>query len=252
MIKSFIARHPLIFSLLVTVALFGLTAVSRAALPTYVVASVTDLPPEALEQPSAWERAFSVIESSENLFQVLAILLAVPLLAALGWWREAGFNRPSRWRNLHLLWFPLLVGALSLLGGVEVTEPALFVPAMLGLLITVFGEELFYRGIVWRALAPTGVMWAVVVTSLLYGLLYLGRLGSAEPWPEAVYLTILATCAGFTYAALRWRTASIWPVILLHSVLGVIGGISTPETVPSLATPLIIAMTPGSSGTGCS
>ncbi len=154
LIKSFIARHPLIFSLLVTLALFGLTAVSRAALPTYVVASVTDLPPEALEQPSAWERAFSSIESSENLFQVLAILLAVALLAALGWWREAGFNRPSRWRNLHLLWFPLLVGTLSLLGGVEATEPALFVPAMLGLLITVFGEELFYRGIVWRALAP--------------------------------------------------------------------------------------------------
>ena len=76
-----------------------------------------------------------------------------------------------------------------------------------------FGEELFYRGIVWRTLAFRGVMWTVAVTSLLNGLLYLGRLGSAEPWPEAVYLTILATGAGFTYAALRWRTASIWPVI---------------------------------------
>ncbi|MBD0357168.1 MAG: CPBP family intramembrane metalloprotease [Rubrobacter sp.] len=95
----------------------------------------------------------------------------------------------------------------------EVTEPALFVPAMLGLLITAFGEELFYGSIVWRALAPTGVTWAVAVTSLLKGLFYLCRLGSAKPRPEAVYLTELATGAGFTYAALRWRTASTWSVI---------------------------------------
>lgn len=108
---------------------------------------------------------------------------------------------------------PVQIGVLSLLGGAEVTEPALFVPAMLGLLITAFGEELFYGSTVWRALAPTGVTWAVAVTSLLNGLFYLGRLGSAEPWPEAVYLTVLATGAGFTYAALRWRTASTWSVI---------------------------------------
>ena len=85
-------------------------------------------PPATLRMGTSFLRH----RDSETLFQVLAILLAVALLAALGWWREAGFNRLSRWRNLHLLWFPLLVGTLSLLGGVEVTEPALFVPAMLG------------------------------------------------------------------------------------------------------------------------
>ncbi len=84
----------------------------------------------------------------------------------------------------------------------------------------------------WRALAPKmGVTRAVVTTSLLYGVLELGRLASAGPWPEAVYLTVLVTCSGFTYAALRWRTASIWPVILLHFVFNVAGEVAAPGSI---------------------
>ena len=248
--RVFVARHPLAFSLLLTLALFGLVCVSRAALPVYVISSVADLPPEALKKPTAWEQVISDLKVSENLFRVLTILLAALLLTALGWWREAGFNRPSQWRNLHLLSLPLLVGALAFLGGVELVGPALLLPALLGLLVTVFSEEVVYRGILWRALAPTGVVRAVVTTLLLSGVLNLVALGSSRPWPEAVYLTILVTCAGFTYGALRWRTASIWPVMLLHFVLSAIGEISTPETVPYLVTLLIFALTLGFVGYG--
>ncbi|MDQ3911611.1 MAG: CPBP family intramembrane metalloprotease [Actinomycetota bacterium] len=248
--KNFATRYPLAFSLLLTLALFGLLFASRVALPTEVVSSVTDLPPEVLLQPSPREQFLSAIESSENLFQALAILLAVLLITALGWWHRIGFNRPSQWRNLRLLLFPLLVGALSFLGGLEVTAPALFFPTLLGLLLAVFSEEVLYRGILWRVLVPTGVVGAVILTSLLYGTLYLVKLGSARPWPEAVYLTVLATCAGFTYAALRWRTASIWPVLALHFVLKLFGEISTPESVPSLVLLLVFASTLGFIGYG--
>ena len=248
--KNFATRYPLAFSLLLTLALFGLLFASRVALPTEVVSSVTDLPPEVLLQPSPREQFLSAIESSENLFQALAILLAVLLITALGWWHRIGFNRPSQWRNLRLLLFPLLVGALSFLGGLEVTAPALFFPTLLGLLLAVFSEEVLYRGILWRVLVPTGVVRAVILTSLLYGTLYLVKLGSARPWPEAVYLTVLATCAGFTYAALRRRTASIWPVLALHFVLKLFGEISTPESVPSLVLLLVFASTLGFIGYG--
>lgn len=51
--KPFAARHPLVFSLVLTLVLFGLLFLS-AAMPLPVISSVDDLPPEALEQPSAW------------------------------------------------------------------------------------------------------------------------------------------------------------------------------------------------------
>jgi hypothetical protein len=41
-------------------------------------------------------------------FATLTILavLTLGLLAVLGWWEETGFNRPSAWRSLGLLWLP--------------------------------------------------------------------------------------------------------------------------------------------------
>ncbi len=242
--KVLIARHPLAFSLLLVVALFGLLFTSAAVLPSPVISSVADLPPEALEEPLPWQQALIVVMSAQNLFWVAAIALAAALISRLGWWREAGFTRSSRWRNLRLLVFPFFVGTLALLGGVRVPEPGLLVAVLLGILLATFGEEVIYRGLLWRVLiSKMGTMKAVILTSLLSSSLSAGRPILGGPWPEAVYLTVLAVFSGFTYAALRWRTASIWPVILLHLVVAVAGEISTPGTIPNLR-PLLAFVTP--------
>ncbi len=218
--------------------------VGRAALPTYTLSSAADLPP-GLKPLSDQELALSALKSSETLFQVLAALLAALLLSWLGWWREAGFNRPSRWRNLHLLPFPLLVSALTFLGSVEVPGPAFLASAMFVVFVVAFGEEVLYRGIMWRALMPKGLVNTVIITSLLYGILHLGRFVSARPWSEAVYLAMLAICSGFAYATLRWRTASIWPIVLFHFALNLAGDISTPDAVPYLDPLILITSTLG-------
>ncbi len=243
--KIFIARLPLAFSLLLTVALFGLAFISTVAIPRTVISSVENLPPELKLPPTDQRQALTVLVSPVTLFQVLAALLAVVLLRWLGWWREVGFNRPSRWRNPHLLWFPLFVGALALLGGVRVSGPAFFTALLLAVFVAAFSEEVLYRGIIWRALVPTGLRRAVVTTTLLSSMLYFGTFMLAGPWPEAILLTILATCRVFAYAALRWRTASIWPAILSHFLFSFVSSISTPETVPYLVPILNIANTVG-------
>lgn len=248
--KTFAARHPMVFSSLLALALFGLTFASRAALPTYVVPTVENLPAELVRQPTQGEEVIADLISSENLYGLLSALLAVVLLTRLGWWREAGFDWPSRVRNLHLLLFPSLVCALSFLGGAGARGPALFASALLSIIVAVFAEEALYRGIFWRALAPKGVVRAMVTTSLLSGALFLAGSAPTAPWPETVYLSVLTFCAGFTYAALRWRTASIWPPILLHLALGLSAEFSTPETVPYLSLLLVLATTLGFVGYG--
>jgi hypothetical protein len=224
-------RRPLVFSLALTLVLYGLTVLSRLALPTAPVGNIEELPEGAFQPPSGIALISSEMRRPDTLFWVLAILLALGLLAWLGWWREAGFNRPAEWRNLRLLWFPLLVSALTLASGVFASGPASLISALLVVLVAVFGEELVYRGVVWRALAPTGPVRAMVLTSLLSGALVLGRTGTDGPWPEAVRLTVLAVCGGFTYAALRWRTTSIWPVILVHTASAFAADIATLGTI---------------------
>ena len=76
-----------------------------------------------------------------------------------------------------------------------------------------------------------GPVATMVLSSLLSGVLLLGRSATDGPWPEAVRLTALAICGGFTYAALRWRTTSIWPVILVHTAFAFAADIATLGTI---------------------
>ena len=84
-----------------------------------------------------------------------------------------------------------------------------------------------HGSLLWRALIEKGPVLAVATTSLLAGLLVLGRTATDGPWPEAVRLAALTLCGGFTYGALRWRTTSIWPVILVHTAFALAVGIAT-------------------------
>lgn len=217
--KSFALHRPLIFSLLLTLLLLGLMFVSGVPFPETVVGDVGELSPEQIQQPTELEQAVSSITNAETLYLILAIVLAVGLISAFGWWREVGFNRPAPWRNLLLLWFPLLVIMLTLSGGVRVSGPFFLGAILIAVSLESIGSEMLFRGVMWRALAPAGLFRAVIFTSLLSGVLTLVRTLSSGPWPEAVYLTLTVTCGGFTYGAIRWRTASLWPIILIHFAL---------------------------------
>ena len=217
--RRFANRRPFAFSVLVTLVLFGLDLASRAVFPRAPVGNIEKLPQDAFEPPVGLGLILSDMRSPDTLFWALATMLALGLLVWTGWLGEAGFNRMSQWRNLRLLLFPLLVCALTLSGGLFGSGPASLVSAFLTVLVAAFGEEIVFRGLLWRALAPAGPVRAVILTSLLSGLLVLGMTATEGPWPEAVRLTALTFCGGFTYGALRWRTTSIWPVILVHTAL---------------------------------
>src|SRR6266487_6328276 len=71
-----------------------------------------------------------------------------------------------------------------------------------------FCEEVFFRGFVFPGLRrgmPVG--WAIVFSSFLFAVSH------ADPGSFAVLLII-----GLALAILRWRTRSIWPAILLHTL----------------------------------
>ena len=237
--RRFASRHPFAFSVLVTLAVFGLDLTSRPVLLRAPVGNIEKLPQDAFEPPVGLGLILSDMRSPDTLFWALATVLALGLLVWTGWLGEAGFIRMSQWRNLRLLLFPLVVCALTLSGGLFGSGPASLVSAFLTALIAAFGEEIIFRGLLWRALAPAGPVRAVVLTSLLSGLLVLGITATGGPWPEAVRLTALAFCGGFTFGALRWRTTSIWPVILVHTAFAFAVSIAT---LGAVAYPLMMLL----------
>ena len=100
----------------------------------------------------------------------------------------------------------------------------------IGVLLAVVGEEVVFRGVMWRALIPHGPIFAVLITALLTGALFFANAALASrPFPETVFNTLTATCAAVTYGALRWRTGALWPVVLVHVVLAYARAVSTPS-----------------------
>lgn len=228
MVKAFVERHPLLLSLLLALASFGMAAFSVSVSQEPVVSDVEDISPADLIPPTEGQQAFSIAWSTENFFWALVILISVGLLTWFGWWREAGFGWPPRRRNVRLLAFPALVGVLALSNGVAPRSGWIFLATVLTVLVVTLGEEALFRGLMFRILTPSGVVKAMILTALLAGCLRFGESTLTGPWPEAVQATVLATCGGFTYAALRWRTASLWPALLIHVFITLALAVSTP------------------------
>ncbi|HEV3142825.1 MAG TPA: ABC transporter permease subunit/CPBP intramembrane protease, partial [Gemmataceae bacterium] len=86
---------------------------------------------------------------------------------------------------------------------------------LLALAITpAFGEELFFRGYLFNALAVAGKPRnAVLATAFLFGVFHVLIGGSL-----ALERIIPATLMGLVLGWLRWRSGSIWPGVVLHSL----------------------------------
>ncbi|MCA3786149.1 CPBP family intramembrane glutamic endopeptidase [Burkholderia sp.] len=228
--RAFALRHPFLFSVATTLLLFGFACAGRAVYPQEPVGDIRQLretAPSAFEEPSQLERAIEALGSPEGIYQVLTLAFAAALLSGLGWWGEAGFRRPRRWAGLLHLWLPLLAAGIALSGGFLPPEGAGELAALLiasGL--SVAGEEMVFRGLLWRVLAPRGAVLAGVATSLLAGALSYAVSATGGPTPEARYIAAFTLCGGLAYAGLRRRTGSIWPPLAGHLAVSLATGVA--------------------------
>jgi hypothetical protein len=144
-------------------------------------------------------------------------VLLVLVLAALRWWRAAGFNRPSEWRELKLLWVPTgLFVVLPLVVGLHVVAPATAAYLVVAYALTGFAEEGLYRGVLLRVLGPLGARRAVLLSAVFFGASHLVNLMFRSN-PFLVFAQAVgAFSMGVGFGAMRLRTNTIWPLIFLH------------------------------------
>jgi membrane protease YdiL (CAAX protease family) len=150
---------------------------------------------------------------------LIALSIVVALaLSMLGWWKEAGFNVPSEWRDSRLMIIPfIIVLGLPFLKGVKPSDAETFVYLVIGYALTGFMEEGLMRGIVLRVLKPTGTTRSVVISSLLFGLIHIGNLLYRNP--IIVFAQMIgAFVHGIGLSAIRLRTNTIWFPVILHAL----------------------------------
>ncbi len=146
-------------------------------------------------------------------------LTGIFLVARLGWWERAGYTTGIRWADVPLFILPGAVALLSLSGGFQVTAPVTVLAFAALTLVVGFAEETYFRGLILTSLLPTGVIRAAVVSSFLFAAPHLlNSFGGTWDPAFTVVDSIAAFGLGITFAALRIRTGSIWPLVGIHAL----------------------------------
>lgn len=144
-------------------------------------------------------------------------LVVLLFIAVLRWWREVGYNAPAEWRELGLLILPaLILVVIPLLDGIKPVDGAQVGYLAIGYLLTGVREESLYRGVLLRIVGPIGQRKAVLFTAVIFGLAHLSNL-FVRSNPALVFAQVIgAFCFGVAFGALRLRTNTLWPLIVLH------------------------------------
>ncbi|GCE13719.1 CPBP family intramembrane glutamic endopeptidase [Tengunoibacter tsumagoiensis] len=172
------------------------------------------------------------------LAEALYAAFVAIMISLLGWWTTTGFTRGlSTNQQVVLCIAPIALLALPVLCGLPtVTNKAPFTVILMSTalaLLVGFAEEGFFRGILLSALLPKGIWLATLVSSLLFACVHLVNLSAGFTLNYVVGQLLLAFGTGILLAALRLRTTSIWPGILLHAIRDV-GGLILLSTNPKL------------------
>jgi membrane protease YdiL (CAAX protease family) len=149
--------------------------------------------------------------------KLLTATVALATVDHLGWWRRVGFRAPSRWSRLWLCWLPGVY--LFLVYAPGFASSGVIRTFGIGVLALAVGldEELWTLGLLLESLRFRGTTWAVVLSAAFFGLLHGVNVLSGQPLSTTAVQVFVAFSFGLGLGAVRVRTHSIWPCILVHA-----------------------------------
>ena len=184
----------------------------------------------------AWIVAYVILASAgDNISADLGIdkIVTLPILIAMsvilyffvrknGLTEKYGLCRPKLPAAKMLYYIPLLVLLTANLwyGAAMNMSPLETVLYILSMFCVGFLEELIFRGLLFQAMAKDGVKSAIIVSSVTFGIGHIVNLingSGAELLPNLLQV-LYAVAIGFAFVMIYWKTKSLLPCIIVHSV----------------------------------
>jgi membrane protease YdiL (CAAX protease family) len=159
---------------------------------------------------------------AQGIGRQFVVACAVLIVAALVLrWGDLGFGPPRPGRSVLLGWLHLLfIGgfiAVAVAGGLPPATVVLFV--LVNTMLVGFSEEVMFRGFLLSAFQGVMGVWpAVILTSVMFGSVHVLNGFVTGAWGAAGLQAMMAGLSGLAFAAIRVRTGSLWPGIVLHGL----------------------------------
>ena len=96
-----------------------------------------------------------------------------------------------------------------------------------------FLEEMIFRGFLFNALVRDGVKSAIIISSVSFGIGHIVNLvnGSGAELLPTMLQVVYAIAIGFAFVMIYYKTKSLLPCILTHSILNSLSVFSNEEIV---------------------
>ncbi|NTU78416.1 MAG: CPBP family intramembrane metalloprotease [Chloroflexales bacterium] len=162
-----------------------------------------------------------LVKTQVNIVFVTAVVLLLGVTFFFKWQRRVGLKPaapPSSWL---VIWpaalLILLFLGVALATGLPSTTVVLFV--LINTLLVGVHEELMCRGILFQGLLPSLAVWpAILLTSFLFGAIHAFNGFLTGDFAGALSQAGAATLSGIWLLAVRLRTRSIYPAMLIHGL----------------------------------
>ena len=208
--QTFVLRYPSVFALFVVIGFLALLV-----LPDFLMKGMSDTATDAV----------GIVE------KVVISVLAIAVLAALGWTSDAGVRNLGNGRAWAIVLPPLLfLGILFPYFFTRSWAPNMREPALTALtgvdgLMSGVVEELVFRALIFLAFVQAwgrsrnAVVKAAIASSIFFAMPHLTNMLFGQQ-PLRVFAQVgWAFTLGIAIAWLYYAGASIWPAAFLHGVL---------------------------------
>jgi uncharacterized protein len=151
------------------------------------------------------------------------VVAAAFILAVVLWqgWRDVGLDRLPEARSLKLTWLPMIyiVGGLVLAAVFGLPPATVLLLTLVNSLLVGLSEELMFRGAMLQGFRHAVPIWpAVLLTSVAFGAVHSLNVFVTGDLKGALIQSSAAFLSGLIFIALRLRTGSLWPSIIVHAL----------------------------------
>lgn len=160
---------------------------------------------------------------------------------AMGW-KDLGFNVVRPLNSWRLIWLPMIfvIGFIAVTLLLERPVPlAIILTVAFNTMMVGFSEELAFRGVLWGAARRTLSFWtAFFVVTFLFGIVHVLNALMTGQFAAAGVQAFNAMLSGAAFLAIRIRTHSLFPVMIVHwlwdlSVFILLAGRDGPAPAPA-------------------